>query len=299
VTAVANACADNSTEPGHGKQAEAPEERFDTPEERDRRRRNIATIWNETVQDPGRIAEYLQHRGLSGQVPENLRLHRALGYFDRDAEGHLQHLGDFPTIVAPVQSADGEIVALHRTYLDPAGPGKAGVPAPKKLTPAIRPGATKGTTIRLAPAGQTLAISERIETGIAVMEATELPVWAAMSAGGVERVQIPLTVRRVVLWADNDTSMAGQQAVEKAAARLAAQGHEVLILLPPKPDSDWLDALNEQGPEALRAALTAATASPSPSGWPPPIPFTQFTPPPVSHRCTGAALGPGLCRGGG
>jgi putative DNA primase/helicase len=181
MTAVANACTDNSTEPGHGNQAEAPED--DTPEERERRRRKIEMTWSETVPDPGRIAQYLRHRKLSGRVPEVLRFHRALGYFERGPDGHLRHLGDFPTIVAPVQSADGEIVAPLRTYLDPGGSGKAGVPSPKKLTPAIRPGATKGAAIRLAPAGETLAITEGIEIGIAVVEATRLPVWAAVSAG--------------------------------------------------------------------------------------------------------------------
>jgi putative DNA primase/helicase len=124
VSAVANACTDNSTEPGHGNQAEAPEERIDTPEERERRRRKIEMTWSEAVPDPGRIAQYLSHRGLSGRVPEVLRFHRALGYFERGVNGHLHHLGDLPAMVAPVQSADGEIVALHRTYLDPSGPGK-------------------------------------------------------------------------------------------------------------------------------------------------------------------------------
>jgi hypothetical protein len=87
-------------------------------------------------------------------------------------------------------------------------------------------------------------------------------------------------VRRVQIWGDHDA--AGQDAAAEAAKRLRAEGREVRILLPPKAGMDWLDVLNEHGPEALQAALRDAKAVSAEkiSDWPPVIPFREFNLPP-------------------
>ncbi len=218
------------------------------------RRRRLEALWGESEPDPGRVAEYLRHRGLAGVVPCTLRLHPALGYFDDKA----QHLGNFPAVLAQVQRLDGEVAAILRTYLDPAGPGKAPVDKPKKLTPSVRAGATRGAAIHLAEPGETLALAEGIETALAVMEATGVPAWAGVSAGGLEAVELPPHVHQVKVWADHDASGVGQQAAASLAARLHAKGKRVLMMVPPREGEDWLDVLNEAGPDALRAAQAGA-----------------------------------------
>jgi hypothetical protein len=161
-------------------------------------------------------------------------------------------------MLASVQQLNGTVVALHRTYLATDGPGKAPVDAPKKLTPSIALGATRGAAIRLAPAGTTLALAEGIETALAVIEATGTPTWATVSAAGMKTVELPPHAREVELWADHDAGDAGQKAAEDAAARFVREGRTVTILMPSASDTDWLDLLREFGPEALRAARAAA-----------------------------------------
>jgi putative DNA primase/helicase len=182
----------------------------------ERRQQRIMTTLNETIPDPGRIAEYFRSRGLSGNVPRGLRFHPSLRYYDENR----QHLGDFPAIVAPVQSLAGDIVTIHRTFLDHHGPGKAPVPSPKKLTKAVRDGATRGAAIRLAEPDDLLALAEGIETALAVMENTGVPAWVTISAGGLESIEVPTMVRRVEIWGDRDRSGAGQNAAWAAARRL-------------------------------------------------------------------------------
>lgn len=161
-------------------------------------------------------------------------------------------------MLARVESAAGQLVAVHRTYLDPAGLGKAPVDQPKKLTEAIHEGATNGAAIRLAEAGRTLALAEGIETALAVMEATGTPAWATVSAGGLERVELPSGVNRIEIWADHDLSGVGQRAAEVSAARCTSQGLDVRLMLPPGEGTDWLDVLCQEGPEALRKARDEA-----------------------------------------
>jgi hypothetical protein len=67
--------------------------------------------------------------------------------------------------------AAGECVALHRTYLSVDGPGKAEVESPKKLSRTSYPGATNGATIPLDKPGSVLAVTEGIETALAVRAA--------------------------------------------------------------------------------------------------------------------------------
>lgn len=228
--------------------APAPAEKTDAEDAAKRRERLIHT-WQGATTDDGRIAAYLRFRGLSGDVPSGLRLHPALlCYSDDDPPAKL---GTYPAMVAQVVMLEGEVVNLHRTYLSPDGPGKADVPKQKKLMPATREGATNGAAIRLAPAGPVLALTEGIETGLAVMEATGTPTWSCVAAGFLEKVELPPAVRKVQIWGDNDASGRGREAAEKLAARLRAEGREVSIFLPPEAGRDWLDVLISEGGMAL------------------------------------------------
>jgi phage/plasmid primase-like uncharacterized protein len=238
--------------------ARPPAASTDRAEERTPRRdlaQLVERVWEGATHVPSRLARYLRGRGLAAtQVPKTLRWHPELGYFDED----LHPRGAYQAVVALVQSLAGDRVGVHRIYLDPIGTRKAAVDPAKKLL-AIAKGATRGAAVRLGEPGDTLAITEGIETGLAVMEATGLPVWAAIAAGNLERVEVPAAVRRVELWADHDANGCGQRAAETAAARFHAEGREVVVLLPPDVGQDWLDVLTTQGPDAVRAARVGAT----------------------------------------
>src|SRR5207247_6465745 len=110
---------------------------------------------------------------------------------------------------------DGERVALQRTYLAADGDGKADVPSPKKTTATVREHALHGAAVRLTHIDSIkdrLALTEGIETGIAVLESTGVPTWATGCAGGLEHAIIPDRVGIVEIWGDNDAGGTGQKA---------------------------------------------------------------------------------------
>ncbi|MEY4749698.1 MAG: hypothetical protein RIQ60_1912 [Pseudomonadota bacterium] len=181
---------------------------------------------------------YLRHRlrCLPAVLPTCLRFHPGLDYW-HDGE----RLGTFPALVATITSPAGELLALHRTYLDPSG-RKASLPdgAPvKKLTRAA--GYLMGGCVRLAEpdAAGLLGVAEGIETALAASMAGGLPVVAAYSAGALAAWQWPAAVRHIVVCADNDP--AGAAAAHELGQRALSAGLRVHVAAPSAPGLDWCD----------------------------------------------------------
>ena len=101
-------------------------------------------------------------------------------------------------MVAAVVRED-RIVAIHRTFLRADGAGKADLD-PDKMTL----GPCKGGAVPLAPVRRILAVAEGIETGISYQQATNIPTWAALSAGGIRNLVLPDLVEEVTVAADPD-----------------------------------------------------------------------------------------------
>lgn len=105
----------------------------------------------------------------------------------------------------------------------------------------------RGGAIRLFPAGPVLAVTEGIETALAVHHITGEPVWAAVSAALLEGFALPPEVRRLDTWADLDRSGAGQSAALALKQRLQASGLRAVVIAPFAPlrdgqkSSDWAD----------------------------------------------------------
>ena len=207
-----------------------------------------------TGNDP--VSRYLTHRGLS-QVPQELFYHPGMAYFDNGRK-----VGDFPAMLALVEDSDGNRLTYHVTYLTPDG-HKATVANPKKVMPPVS--TISGAAVRLFGCGPHIAVTEGIETAIAVHEATQLPVWAAISANGVEKLQIPEWAERVTIYADNDKSFTGQQAAYALARRLAvSQGLRADVIVPDYPGQDFLDVwtvsmntrrgINQPWPDEMEAS---------------------------------------------
>lgn len=202
--------------------------------------------WTEAAEGAPLLRAYFAYRGLSLEPPPTLRLHPALPYWS--AGEPRVCLVTAPVLLARVESADGRLAGLHRTYLQPDGRGKlhiehAGEVLPPKKLYSLAPGATNGAAVRLYPPGLRLALTEGIETALAVREATSLAVWACVSAGGLERVALPEAVRAVIIMADRDGSGTGERAARALARRLVREGRRVKVVLPPAAGYDWLDVL--------------------------------------------------------
>lgn len=196
---------------------------------------------------------YLALRGFAGMQPQDMRCHPALGYYE---DGRL--LGRYPALVTPIRAPNGDIVTLHRTYLQPNGSGKAPVRTPKKTMARPSSASLDGGAMRIAPSASVLAIAEGIETALSVWKATGVPCWAAGCAWQLANWEPPAEAQRVLVFADRDakprngTLGAGQQAALQLASRLWSASRKVSVFVPDGPDgTDWNDVLIERGVRAF------------------------------------------------
>jgi len=193
---------------------------------------------------------YLRGSGIGlRQHPAALRLHPSLGYFEKDAGGKSRQIATYPAMLALIQAPDGQAVTLHRTYL--CDGRKLDVADAKKVLSA----GIQGAAERLFQAGVQLALCEGIETELAVHRATGKPVWAGISAGNLEKLWVPETVREVCIYADNDAGgdFAGQCFAYALARRLkreekATGPRQVRVFLPRHAGTDWADVWCQRAP---------------------------------------------------
>jgi hypothetical protein len=140
-----------------------------------------------------------------------------------------------PALVAGIHDRDNVITAVHRTYLDPNGHGKAKLKVPKMAL-----GGFRGGAIRLATAQPKLGLAEGIETGLSAMQLFGVPVWVAAGTR-YHGVALPPTVREVVIFPDNGPP--GHDAAKRAVKFFTQQGRRVRVQYPPGQFGDWNDAL--------------------------------------------------------
>lgn len=175
---------------------------------------------------------YLASRGvLPGVIPTCLRFHE---------QCPVPFGGGFlPAMLALVQSAEGDGVNIHRTFLGPNG--KADIETPRAMMPGELP---DGCAVRLYPVhGSRLGIAEGIETAIAAAKRFKVPVWAALNARMLEKWTPPAGVTEVVIFGDNDPAFGGQAAAFALAHRIATR-HRIAVetRIPEQAGKDWADA---------------------------------------------------------
>ena len=200
-----------------------------TPEPDEAQRTAVAlSIWRSAVPAAGTLAEaYLTSRRLQFPAVASLRFHGGLNH----PSG-----GAWPAMVAQVTRGSSETpIAIHRTFLARDGLGKAPVNPSKMMV-----GPCRGGAVRLAPPGPVLMVGEGIETCLAAMMATGLPAWAALSTSGLKTLDLPDTVRDVIILADGDDP--GEAAACAAAQRWQRYGRRIRIARPPR-GTDFNDIL--------------------------------------------------------
>jgi len=174
------------------------------------------------------VVAYLADRGITTSLPLSLRWAPAL----RRTDGT-----NGPAMVARIDSIDDELIGISRTWLsrdnrgiwqrrDRAMIGRAG-----------------GGAVQLARAAETLMVGEGIETCMAAMQATSMPVWAALSTSGLVSLVLPAIAQEIIILADHDTNGAGERAANTAAERWLAEGRRVRIAMPPEPGIDFANVL--------------------------------------------------------
>ena len=101
-------------------------------------------------------ARYLRGRAITGAIPPSIRHHRRVVY---------PHSGlELPAMVSAIQAPDRRVIAVHLTFLDPAGRGKAVVSKPKLFRATL--GATRARHgSRYEIAAYAVSKSSRIQHG--------------------------------------------------------------------------------------------------------------------------------------
>lgn len=183
------------------------------------------SIWRKAVPIIGTHAEgYLRARGIS--LPDNPSL-RFLAVAECGG-------AKFPALIAAMMSSAREICAVQVTFLDHSAPQKADIPVQRKTFGGMTDGA-----VRLGRAAAVLGIAEGVETGLAAMQLSGVPVWCCLGATRMHQVFIPDTIRELHIFADDDD--AGRKAADRTAAH--HKSRRVLVRLPPTGCKDWNDAL--------------------------------------------------------
>ena len=181
-------------------------------------------------------SKFLARRGLGLLPPYPNQIRYTLNaVYLHDDKTKTQH----PSMVVKLAAPDACTFTLHRTFLDYEG-RKADVPEVRKLAPGPVP---PGGAVRLCPSASYMGVGTGLETSLAAMEMFKLPVWATLNDRLLLKWQPPATVRRLVIFGDNDKSFSGQMAAYGLAFRLKTEGLMVEVRIPERVGWDWNDQL--------------------------------------------------------
>lgn len=164
------------------------------------------------------MQRYLQRHAIDGLDESILRdLRFAERSFDRESRRW------YPAMLAAVRDVTGQLVTLHRTLLTSDGL-KAEVSTPKRLMRLPEGRTISGCAIHFGEPQEVLAVAEGIDTALSVVVSTGLPCWACICAHSLEVVNVPESIKEVLIVADKDRSKVGQRAAQTLLKRLERQG---------------------------------------------------------------------------
>lgn len=183
------------------------------------------------------VSAYLASRGIGHALGQDaLRFHPSC-YYRASSDDAPGVRPAWPAMIAAVTDAAGDIVGVHRTWLDPVG-GKAPVAYPRRAM-----GHLLGHGVRFGKAGPIIAAGEGIETMLSLRQVMPgLPMIAGLSAAHLAAIDFPEGLRRLYVACDDDPAGARALAtlVERGAQtsgeRTCPSGIEIVPLRPERDD---------------------------------------------------------------
>jgi hypothetical protein len=147
-----------------------------------------------------------------------------------------------PQMVGLVEHVEHGAVGVSRTFLAIDGSCKATLDPPRLFTGPVAGGAVRLGDLRR---GMPLVIAEGIESALAASELSRRPAWAALSAGGIERLILPAEAQDIVIACDRDASGVGERSARIAAGGWLGEGRRVRLVIPDRIGADANDLLCE------------------------------------------------------
>lgn len=191
-------------------------------------------LWEESQPAENTPVEaYLRQRKYIGPVPKVIRYLSWCKYSDTEAY--------YPAMLSAVQKwPASEIVAVHRTYLNRVGVGKAEVGLPKKWL-----GPCEGGAVQIALPTETLAIAEGIESALSFYQAEGIPTWSALSAWNMQSLVLPdlPLAQNIIICSDYDPT--GLRITYEMADKWHRQGRSIHIVRANARGMDMNDLLSQ------------------------------------------------------
>jgi hypothetical protein len=221
-------------------------------------RGSLNHVWKDSITltspeaRPARM--YFANRGINGIDYRKIdsTMIRFVPFLEYYEESKL--IGKYPAIVTMVCDSTGCPSTIHRTYITLDG-AKAPVQSPKKMMRHCSVELFGAMQIAVIGKSNVLAVTEGIETALAIMSAFNVPAWAAGNAYLLENFAPPKGVD-VVIYADKDLPSRqhpeghGQSSAKMLLKRLWSEGIKASIKIPdcdiPQgvKSVDWLDVVS-------------------------------------------------------
>lgn len=185
-------------------------------------------LWAEARSVAGTpAADYLESRGLPADSAQ-LRFH------PRTPLGRSPLTRYRPALLAAVRDDTG-LVAVHRTFIAPSGPGRAPQRGSRRGLGRFCEGA-----VRFGGPGRVLGLAEGIETALSASALFGLRCWATLGSERLARIALPQDVEELRLFLDHDAS--GRRA-ERCAREAFAHVPRIEVHYPEQAGADWNDVL--------------------------------------------------------
>ncbi len=185
-------------------------------------------LWNQAKPVSGTLAErYLAKRSFKHTGSAELR------FLPQSKHGPSGKT--LPCLVAAVRNSEGALMGIHRTHLDPDTSDKADLEDCRLWL-----GPCRTNAVHLGdPKDGLLGIAEGLETGDSASSLYGIPVWVALSASNLSLLTLPNSVKRIIIFGDNDVP--GQKAALAAWNAYSAQGRACQIVFPSAGFDDFND----------------------------------------------------------
>jgi hypothetical protein len=203
---------------------------------------------------------YFEARGIKLANIRDLRFHKAawVDVTNQTVPDHYpvksmrgdRRIATLPAVIAAVRDVTGELVAVHRTFLDPVEPIKAQIDEPKRAL-----GLLTGGGCWLRRGGVCLIVAEGLETALSLGGAFPKAALAAgITAHHLTEMTIHSAYERVLIAADNDD--AGRRAASVLTNRL--EDRFVITVFPRL--KDFNDDLIADGLDRMKRGVTKQVA---------------------------------------